>query len=283
MKRRNKILFWLLGAVLVAVAAVAIWVIIWWIQRGDDAPTEVSLEQAVSNLETNTNETDDPNANDNTNSGTASPGNNSGNNTVDNTSNSPGAGITGRWEVDTSIGNFNYEETASASFVGFRIQEELRLVGEITAVGRTPVVEGYFEITSNGATGNTLEVQQGEITADLSAITTEDSRRDDEVQAALDTRNYPQANFTMTSPVAIPSTAPDGEPFSFELSGNLTIKGVSRAITIPMQAQLSGEVMALVGSVEITFADWDVSVPSARIVVSAEDHGILEIQLFFRR
>ena len=52
------------------------------------------------------------------------------------------ASITGTWLVDTTIGSFGIDESTS-SFVGFRIQEELaRGIGEVTAVGRTPKVDG---------------------------------------------------------------------------------------------------------------------------------------------
>lgn len=52
---------------------------------------------------------------------------------------------------------------------------------------------------------------------------------------------------------------------------------------IDIEAQLVGSVIAVVGSVEITFADFDVTVPQVPIVLSAEDHGIMEFQLLFRR
>jgi hypothetical protein len=39
--------------------------------------------------------------------------------------------------------------------------------------------------------------------------------------------------------------------------------------------------VVVVGTVEVVFADYGVSVPDAPIVVSAEDHGIIELQLYF--
>jgi hypothetical protein len=37
----------------------------------------------------------------------------------------------------------------------------------------------------------------------------------------------------------------------------------------------------LAGGIDLVFADYGVTVPSAPIVLSAEDHGILEVQLWF--
>ena len=43
------------------------------------------------------------------------------------------------------------------------------------------------------------------------------------------------------------------------------------------------DIIVVVGSTNIVFADFEVQVPTAPIVLSAEDNGIVEFQLFFRR
>ena len=54
-------------------------------------------------------------------------------------------------------------------------------------------------------------------------------------------------------------------------------------MTLPLEAQLVGDNIVVVGSLDIVFADYGVSVPSAPVVLSAEDEGVLELQLFFSR
>ena len=39
----------------------------------------------------------------------------------------------------------------------------------------------------------------------------------------------------------------------------------------------------MVGSTNLVFADYGVAVPTAPIVLAAEDNGILEVQLWFRK
>ena len=63
--------------------------------------------------------------------------------------------------------------------------------------------------------------------------------------------------------------------------GELTIHGVTTPVTIPLEAQLVGDNIVVVGSLDIVFADYGVSVPSAPVVLSAEDEGVVELQLFF--
>jgi hypothetical protein len=54
-------------------------------------------------------------------------------------------------------------------------------------------------------------------------------------------------------------------------------------VEFPLQAQLKGNTIVIVGSLDITFADYGVNVPRARVVVSADNHGPIELQLFLVR
>ena len=47
--------------------------------------------------------------------------------------------------------------------------------------------------------------------------------------------------------------------------------------------QLVGDRIVVVGSSGVTFADYEVTAPTSRVVVSVEDHGIMEFQLIFTR
>ena len=185
------------------------------------------------------------------------------------------AGVDGTWAVDTSIGEFSFEE-ATSSFVGFRIDEELATVGATTAVGRTPVVEGPLLLEGTVVTNLV-------VAADLSQIVTNASRRDRAVQRALDTASFPIATFNLTEPIDIGAVPAQGEPVPVVGVGELEIKGVTQSIEIPLETQLVGDLIVVVGGVDITFADWGVEMPTAPSVVSVEDHGILELQLFFSR
>jgi polyisoprenoid-binding protein YceI len=184
-------------------------------------------------------------------------------------------GLDGAWSVDTSIGEFNFED-ATSSFVGFRIEEELASVGATTAVGRTPVVGGSFVMSGATVTETVIE-------ADMTGIVTNASRRDQAVQRALDTGTFPTATFTLESPIDLGAIPEEGEPVSTTAVGELTIKDVTQPIEILLEAQRVGDLIVVVGSVDITFEDWGIEVPTAPVVASVEDHGILELQLFFAR
>ena len=235
----------ILGAVVVALLAGGI---LWYVSR--DSPDEVDLDTATEQVRDRTTTT----------------GAGSGETTPD--------GVEGTWTVDTESGEFDFE-TATGSFVGFRVEEQLANIGAATAVGRTGELTGTLTIDGTSVTEASFEV-------DLTTITTNESRRDRRVQEALHTDQHPTATFELTEPIELGEGVESGQ-VAVDAVGDLTVNGVTRPFTIPIEAELVEGTIVVVGSTEIVFSDFDVEVPSAPVVVSAEDRGTLELQLLFTR
>ena len=177
------------------------------------------------------------------------------------------AGLVGRWEVLAD----------GSSFAGYRVEEELARIGATTAVGRSTVLTGSLVFDGAAITEVVIEV-------DLTALTSDDSRRDGALRRqALETNTYPSTTFTLTEPIPIDAAPAEGEMLSVTATGDLTLHGVTREVQIPMEGQLVGDRVAVVGSLEIVFADYDMDTPSAFIVLAIDDHGIMEFQLVFER
>lgn len=100
------------AAVIIALAGLGLWLFF-----GGDAPEEVSLDAAVDSV-TDAGETDDDSPDSATSSGDSA----------------VSGDVSGTWNVDTESGEFDYED-ATGSFVGFRITEELRSIGNTTLSG----------------------------------------------------------------------------------------------------------------------------------------------------
>ena len=183
--------------------------------------------------------------------------------------------IDGKWTVDTDSGEFDFD-TATGSFAGFRITEELAQIGATEAVGRTGDVQG--SLTIEGST-----VTEATFTIDMTTLQSNDSRRNGKIQEALQTDQFPTASFTLTEPIALGANAASGEDITVDAVGNLSIHGQTQPVTLPLQAKLVGSTVIVVGSVDVTFADYGVEVPTAPIVVSVQDHGPIEFQLLFTR
>jgi polyisoprenoid-binding protein YceI len=245
----------------VVIAVVAVLVLgasagLWFLLSGDE-PDAVDLESAAAVVSTTAPTEDLPPAS----GDPVNPGS--------------GAGIDGTWTVNTSIGSFSFED-ATSSFVGFRVAEELASIGVTEAVGRTPNVTGSIEIE-----GTTLV--SGSFEADFTSIVSNDSRRDSKIRGALDTNQFPTGTFVLTESLDFGEIPAEGESASVTAIGELTVHGVTNTVQIPLEAQLVNDVIVVVGSTDIVFADYDVEAPSAVIVLSVEDEGTVELQLFFSR
>ena len=235
-----------LVVVLVAGAAGAFWFL------RDDSPEEVDIETAAEGVAER--------------STTTAPGGRAATDPGD---------VSGTWTVDAETGEFDYE-SATGTFAGIRIEEELASIGSTTAVGRTGDVTGTVVIEGTTVTSADIEV-------DVSTITTNESRRDNKVQQALETSRFPTATFSLTRPIDLGADATNGEAVSVTASGDLTVHGVTTPVEIPIEAKLVGDTIVMTASRELTFSDYGVEVPESPIVLSVSDVGILELQLLLVR
>ena len=183
---------------------------------------------------------------------------------------SPIASGTHQLVVNTSLGSFS---DFTSSFVGYRVQEELASIGGNTAVGRTPDVSGTVTIEG-------MRVTAAEITADLTTLKSDDDRRDTQLRRqALETDRYPTATFSLTKPIELPAAAAKGAAVNVTATGDLTLHGVTKRVQIPLTARLETDRVVLIGSIEITFADYQMEKPNSFKVLSVADHGTLELHL----
>ena len=184
-----------------------------------------------------------------------------------------GAGIEGTWSVDPSIGSFS---DFSGSFVGYRVKETLANVGATEAVGRTPDVSGTVTIAGTSITAASLD-------ADLSTLQSDERFRDGQLhRQALETDQFPTATFVLTAPADLGSVPAEGATVSVTVTGDLTLHGVTKSVQVPLQARLAGGVVTIAGSLPVTFADFGITKPQSMMVLSVEDHGVMELQLQLR-
>jgi polyisoprenoid-binding protein YceI len=164
------------------------------------------------------------------------------------------------------------------NFVGYRVQEKLVAnIAESTATGRTSDVDAT--LTISGTTVSDVSVK-----ADLSTLKSDQSFRDSRLgSSGLETDTFPEASFVATAPVTLPALPAVGETISVDVAGNLTLHGVTKPVTITLQGRWDGKEVQVVGSLPVAFSDYDITAPTAPVVASVDDHGELELQLFFTK
>ena len=166
------------------------------------------------------------------------------------------------------------------SVAGYRVREKLlRLPASNDAVGRTNAVTGAFRLADNGAE---LRVEKGmRIDVDVSSITSDEGRRDDHMRTmAIETDLYPTASFLSTSEIVLPADVTARGQASVTVVGDLTIHGVTRSVSIPLQAQLAAGRIEIVGTLAFPWDFFDMKRPNLSYV-TVEADPTLEFQVFF--
>ena len=244
-RRSRRRWWWLAGALVLVVALVGFGT--WYFVFRDDAPPAVDIQRASESVDA---------------SATTARGS------------GISAGVDGTWKIDRTIGSF---ADFTSTFAGYRVQEELVGIGAKTAVGRTPDVDGSLTISGT-------KIPEAEFSADLSTLESDEDRRDNSIRGqALETARFPTATFKLTKPIKIDAIPAEGKQISVDATGDLTLHGVTRQVTIPLQAVRTGDAIAVTGQLDIPFADFQISQPRSFAVLSIDDHGILEVQLFFTK
>lgn len=159
----------------------------------------------------------------------------------------------------------------AGSYAGYRLDEVLNGT-DVTVVGRTEEVTGSLTVE-----GDTLTA--GEITVDMASIATDSGNRDAYFRdTALRTSEFPTATFTLTAPVTATAAPVAGEVQTVTATGDLTIAGVTRSVSVELEAVLNGADGQVAGSIPITFADFGVEAPNLGFV-SVEPDGFIEFSL----
>ena len=160
---------------------------------------------------------------------------------------------------------------ADGSFAGYRVRETFASIGVTNAVGRSRAVSGTVR-------GDGDRLTAAELTADLSRLRSDEEARDEALRTrGIETDRFPRARFELTELVA--AAPPVGRRASATARGRLTMHGVTRPITLELDAQRVGERLELVGDAPIRFADFDVEPPSVAGFVTVRDEGRLEFRL----
>jgi polyisoprenoid-binding protein YceI len=164
---------------------------------------------------------------------------------------------------------------AAESKVGYRVKEVL-LGQSATAVGRTSDVTGSMTVT-----GTT--VSAASFTAQLATVTSDEGKRDSQFRnRIMDVKQFPTATFVMSKPVFLDPVPPANVVANYQISGKLTMHGVTKDITIDLAAKRVGGTISVNGEIPITFADYSISNPSAGPARVGDD-GTLEVLLVFTK
>ncbi len=166
-------------------------------------------------------------------------------------------------------------DDVAKNYVGYRVTEVL--FGQHTqGVGRTTKVTGSLNLAGSAITA-------AQFTVDMTTLKSDEDNRDRKFQGEImQTSTYPTATFTITKPIELGSVPADGTQITASATGDLTLHGVTKSVTLEVKAQRNGNIVDVLGSTNVKFADYKIDNPSNG-AVTTQDNGTIEFLLTFTK
>ena len=182
-------------------------------------------------------------------------------------------------------GVISFTVADSGNLARYRVRE--RLMGrelDNDAVGETPQVAGTITVDSTGK----LVAGQSRVTVQTTQFKSDSDRRDNYVRRRLlVTDSFPTVEFVPTSIrgslVPLLTTNGSAGPVTLEMSGDLTVRGVTKPTTWLVTARRTGSQLTGSAATKFTFAEFGIAQPKVPIVLSVADTIRLEYEFALKR
>lgn len=162
------------------------------------------------------------------------------------------------------------------SQASFMIYEDLRGQPK-DVIGTTDQVAGEIALDKSDLSAT----QVGVIQVNARTLVTDDDRRNQAIRnRILNTDNYEFITFTPTGISGLEGTAAVGQEFTFQITGDLTIRDVTKPVVFDVTAQLvSEDQLTAHAETKIQRGDFNLVIPSVPSVANVGEEIALEINL----
>ena len=155
--------------------------------------------------------------------------------------------------------------------------EEVLLGKDKTVIGVTSDVTADIMFDRANPATATL----GTVTINARELATDDNRRNGQIQRRILQSNNDEYQFITFMPTLIeglPEATSVGDTFELQITGDLTIKGVTNEVVFMTNVIVASETeLDGLGSTIVNFKDFDISVPTVPIVTGLEEEVKLEL------
>lgn len=184
------------------------------------------------------------------------------------------ASTTGPAPTDGDASALRFVTVAGAGEARYRVREQLAnrdLPGD--AIGATKDISGTLVTDANGV----IMADQSRFVIGLQSLKSDSSRRDNFLaNNVLQTGRFPSAAFAPTTATGLPTPLPASGQGAFELTGDLTIRDVTRTVTWQVTITREGNAISGTATTSFTFKDFNLTQPRVPVVLSVQDTIKLE-------
>lgn len=186
----------------------------------------------------------------------------------------PAAGSPARASTDT-LHRFVVQGEGNAA--RYRVREQLAGVSlPNDAVGETTEIAGQIVLDASGR----IVPGQSRFTVQVASLKSDRDRRDNYVRTrTLETTTHPTVVLEPLELRGLPWPLPAAGPITFQLRGNLTVRGVTRPTTWEVRLTPEGTAFRGSATTSFTFEEFTMTKPRVASVLSVDDVIKLEYDL----
>jgi polyisoprenoid-binding protein YceI len=181
----------------------------------------------------------------------------------------PAAAPTAAAQSGAASGTRTFTIVPDQSEASYEVQEQF-LSRDLPnqAIGKTNAVTGEFQVSLDGKPSGKVT----NITVDLSKLASDESRRDNRIRTQwLESNKFPNAVFTSTDAQGLPATYTEGQDVTFKLTGNMTIRDVTKPVTFDVTGKLVGDTITGSATAQILMKDFGIDPPSIAGMLTVKD------------
>lgn len=163
----------------------------------------------------------------------------------------------------------------NVSSVGFTFQEILPAEEKITS-GSTNALRGQAFVDDTVLTRAKVEV-------DMNQVGTDQEKRDINVRTKIfETDKFPTAQYELDKPVNLSDVPDNGSVETIDITGKLTIHGVTKEVTSPFKVLRSGKQLIISTIIPINRLDYGVETPEF-VAAKINEEGEVNVLLTFEK
>lgn len=123
----------------------------------------------------------------------------------------------------------------------------------------------------------------GPIQVDISQFTSDSSRRDSAIRGDwLESSRFPTATFVSTAIEGLPSSYVEGQDYTLKVTGDLTVREVTRSVTFDVTTRLNGDTLSGTAVTTILLSDFSIGPISIAGILKTEDEAKITLEFVAR-
>lgn len=178
-------------------------------------------------------------------------------------------------------GSVQYNIVAGKSTASYKVREQLASLNfPSDAIGKTSQISGAIVLKPDG----TIDSSNSKFVVDVSTLATDSSMRDNFIgRAVLQTGQYQNATFVPKQVTGLPATLPTSGKIAFKITGDLTIRDVTKSVTWDVTGSVDNGTAIGVATTSFTFEDFNLTQPHVGMVLNIVDHIALEVDITLQK